>query len=241
MGNIHILLCEDDTSLGYVIKDSLEEAGYVVTHCPDGHQGWQAFKEHRYDLCIFDVMMPRKDGFTLAAEVRKVNAVVPIIFLTAKSMKEDKHKGFEQGGDDYITKPFEMQELLFRIQVFLKRTAQPESDEQYHIASFHLDFNNLELRREGEVVKKLTLKEGEVLRLLCLNVNNIIKREDILVKIWGSNDYFMGRSLDVFITKIRKYLKDDPRLEIQNHHGVGFKLHIEEGDNAELSTAPPAE
>ena len=222
--SIHILLVEDDPTLAFVTKDNLEEAGYTVTHCPDGVKGWNTFKEGHFDLCILDVMMPKKDGFTLAQEIRQRDTNVPIIFLTAKNMKEDKLKGFSLGADDYITKPFNIEELVFRIEVFVKRTAALRSKPIIEIGTYQLDYPNLLLQRNGETLKKMTQKEGDVLRLLAQTRNNIVKREDILVKIWGENDYFMGRSLDVFITKLRKYLKDDETIEIQNHHGIGFKL-----------------
>jgi DNA-binding response OmpR family regulator len=226
--SIHILLVEDDPTLAFVTKDNLEEAGYEVTHCPDGVKGWNTFKEGHFDLCILDVMMPKKDGFTLAQEIRQRDSNVPIIFLTAKTMKEDKLKGFSLGGDDYITKPYNMEELIFRIEVFVKRTAASRSTPVIAIGTYHLDYPNLLLLRNGETIKKMTQKEGDVLRLLAQSRNNIVKREDILIKIWGENDYFMGRSLDVFITKLRKYLKEDETIEIQNHHGIGFKLVVPE-------------
>lgn len=222
--SIHILLVEDDPTLAFVTKDNLEEAGYTVTHCPDGVKGWNTFKEGHFDLCILDVMMPKKDGFTLAQEIRQRDSNVPIIFLTAKTLKEDKLKGFGLGADDYITKPFNIEELIFRIEVFVKRTAASRSTPIIAIGTYQLDYPNLLLVRNGATIKKMTQKEGDVLRLLAQTRNNIVKREDILIKIWGENDYFMGRSLDVFITKLRKYLKDDETIEIQNHHGIGFKL-----------------
>jgi DNA-binding response OmpR family regulator len=222
--SIHILLVEDDPTLAFVTKDNLEEAGYSVTHCPDGVKGWNTFKEGHFDLCILDVMMPKKDGFTLAQEIRQRDSNVPIIFLTAKTLKEDKLKGFGLGADDYITKPFNIEELIFRIEVFVKRTAASRSTPIIAIGTYQLDYPNLLLVRNGVTIKKMTQKEGDVLRLLAQTRNNIVKREDILIKIWGENDYFMGRSLDVFITKLRKYLKDDESIEIQNHHGIGFKL-----------------
>ena len=222
--NEHILLVEDDAKLAFVIKDNLEEAGYLVTHCSDGLKAWNAYLAQPFDICLLDVMMPKRDGFTLAQDIRKRDKEVPIIFLTAKNMKEDKLAGFALGADDYITKPFTIEELIFRIQVFLRRIQSSRVPAMLQIASYELDYTNLLLRRNGETVKKMTQKEADILRLLYKNKNNIVKREDILLKIWGENDYFMGRSLDVFITKLRKYLKDDSSLEIQNHHGIGFKL-----------------
>ncbi len=223
-----ILLVEDDPQLAFVIKDNLEEAGYEVTHCPDGVKAWNMYLSKPFDICLLDVMMPKRDGFTLAEDIRKRDKDIPIIFLTAKNMKEDKLKGFALGADDYITKPFSMEELIFRIQVFLRRMQSSRVPTDLQIASYSLDYPNLLLKRAGETVKKLTQKEADILRFLYKNKNNIVKREDILLKIWGENDYFMGRSLDVFITKLRKYLKDDAAIEIQNHHGIGFKLTIKE-------------
>ena len=221
-----VLLAEDDASLAFVIKDNLEEAGFEVTHAADGIKGWNAYLATPFDICLLDVMLPRKDGFSLGQDIRKRDQNIPIIFLTAKSMKEDKSQGFALGADDYITKPFNMEELIFRINVFLKRTLAGKVPSVFLVGEFEVDYPNLELKRNGEVTKKLTQKEGDVLRMLVQNMDNVVKREDILVKIWGENDYFMGRSLDVFITKLRKYLKEDERIEIQNHHGIGFKLMV---------------
>ncbi len=224
----NILLVEDDAKLAFVIKDNLEEAGYTVTHCTDGIKGWNMYLSQPFDICLLDVMMPKRDGFTLAKDIRNRDKDVPIIFLTAKNMKEDKLEAFGLGADDYITKPFSIEELVFRIQVFLRRMQSSRVPVNLKIASYELDYPNLLLQRNGETVKKLTQKEADILRFLYKNKNNIVKREDILLKIWGENDYFMGRSLDVFITKLRKYLKDDEAIEIQNHHGIGFKLVLKE-------------
>jgi DNA-binding response OmpR family regulator len=222
-----ILLAEDDATLGFLIKDNLEEAGFAVTHCNDGAKAWRAFQAGAYDICVLDVMMPKKDGFSLAQDIRKTDQIIPIIFLTAKGMREDKSQGFTAGGDDYITKPFEMEELIFRIQVFLKRTPS-QNKSLITISTFEFDYNNLQLFRNGEMVKGLTQKEADILRFLSQNMNQMVKREDILVKVWGENDYFLGRSLDVFISKLRKYLKDDPAIEILNYHGIGFRFCVKE-------------
>lgn len=224
-----ILLVEDDPGLGFVMKDNLETRGYEVTLCTDGDQGQLKFERQPFDLCIFDVMMPRKDGFTLAQAVRKTNEQVPILFVTAKSMLEDKILGFTAGGDDYIVKPFSMDELCLRIEVFLKRSAVHVDAQQrptFAIGSYIFDSQNYVLKHTtGD--KTLTQKEAEVLRLLCKNKSRVMKREEILKTVWGSDDYFMGRSMDVFISKLRKYLKEDPSIQIVNYHGVGFRL--EEG------------
>lgn len=220
-----ILLVEDDPSLGFVIKDNLSLKGYDVTLCKDGDAGEQSFFSHPYNLCIFDIMLPRKDGFSLARSVRKKNATIPILFLTAKSMEEDKLEGFSTGADDYITKPFSLEELFCRIEVFLRRTPslQQAGDNIVSLGSFVVDFLNLTLRNNTSE-KTLTQKEAEVLKLLYFNRERVLKREEILKHVWGDDDYFMGRSMDVFISKLRKYLKEDPSVQIVNYHGVGFKL-----------------
>jgi DNA-binding response OmpR family regulator len=222
-----ILLVEDDPNLGFVIKDNLMMKGYDVTLCIDGAQGEQIFDQHEFHLCIFDVMLPKKDGFTLARNVREKNKNVPILFLTAKAMVEDKLAGFQTGGDDYITKPFSLDELLARIEVFLRRSSSgPMKDASiYQLGSYEFDPQNLTLKNHtGE--KTLTQKEAEVLKLLFKNRDRVLKREEILTQIWGDDDYFMGRSMDVFISKLRKYLKDDPAIQIVNYHGVGFRLEL---------------
>ncbi len=219
-----ILLVEDDPGLGFVIKDNLTMKGYDVTLCADGDDGQKAFHNQLFDLCIFDVMMPKKDGFTLAKEVREKNQQVPILFVTAKSMVEDKIKGFTAGGDDYIVKPFSMEELCLRIEVFLRRSNGLSATEKaFRIGQYSFDFVNLTLHHPTGS-KVLTQKESEVLKLLCLHKGRVLKREEILKSVWGDDDYFLGRSLDVFISKLRKYLKNDPSIEIVNYHGVGFRL-----------------
>jgi DNA-binding response OmpR family regulator len=218
-----ILLVEDDSSLGFVIKDNLGMKGYAVTLCTDGDSGLEAFQKEEFDLCIFDVMLPKKDGFALALKVRERNERIPILFVTAKSMLEDKVAGFTAGGDDYITKPFSMEELTLRIEVFLRRSNGQPAASLYKLGNYEFDPLNLRLTHpNGE--KMLTQKEADVLKLLCLNKTRVLKREEILKAVWGDDDYFLGRSLDVFISKLRKYLKDDDTVEIVNYHGVGFKL-----------------
>ncbi len=223
----NILLVEDDPSLGFVIKDNLGIKGYNVTLCKDGEEGEQTFRKGEFDLCIFDVMLPRKDGFSLARSVRERNKNVPIIFLTAKAMTEDKLEGFRTGADDYVTKPFSLEELYFRIEVFLRRSHDQSNEPatSFQIGEYQFDPSRLTIRRNGQQ-RSLTQKEAEVLRYLCQNRERVLKREEILNKIWGNDDYFMGRSLDVFISKLRKYLKDDPAIQIANYHGVGFRLEV---------------
>jgi DNA-binding response OmpR family regulator len=224
----NILLVEDDPSLGFVIKDNLIHKGYQVTLCTNGEEGDQQFQTQSFDLCILDVMMPKKDGFSLAQSIRAKNKEVPILFVTAKSMLEDKIIGFNSGGDDYLVKPFSMEELFLRMEVFLRRTgagSHSVDEASYSIGDFNFDCRNFSLHHTTGN-KTLTQKEAEVLTLLCKNKDRVLKREEILTTVWGDDDYFMGRSLDVFISKLRKYLKDDPKVEIVNYHGVGFRLEV---------------
>ncbi len=223
-----ILLVEDDSSLGFVIKDNLEENGYEVIFSSDGESGWQQFMRHNVDICLLDVMLPKKDGMALAAQIRKKNEKIPILFLTAKSMDEDRIAGFKAGGDDYITKPFNMEELLLRIEVFLKRTRKKANEgvERFELGKLEFDYNNL-LLIDGTHKQQLTQKEADLLQYLCLHTNTVVKREDILLNVWGKEDYFLVRSMDVFMTKIRKYLRDVEGVELQTVHGVGFKLVLQ--------------
>lgn len=222
-----ILLVEDDRNLGFVIKDNLIETGYRVDLAPDGQAGWELFQVGTYDLCILDVMMPKMDGFELTSKIRKKDEFVPIIFLTARNMEEDRLRGFEIGGDDYVTKPFSIKELMYRIDVFMRRSSsslKPEkAPRQSRVGSYEFDMANLRLSIGSKQVH-LTQMEGQLLEMLMANRNELVKREDILVRIWGENDYFKGRSLDVFISRLRKYLSEDASITIQNHHGVGFTL-----------------
>jgi DNA-binding response OmpR family regulator len=220
-----ILLVEDDQNLGFVIKDNLEIQGYEVVLCEDGESALSAFSNQEFDICILDVMLPRKDGISSALEIRAINQQIPIIFLSAKSMKEDKIAGFKAGADDYVTKPFSIEELILRIEVFLKRSKGVSFNEAsvYKLNDYTFDYNNLSLSSKQNNYS-LTKKEADVLKLFSLNKGKILKREEILKDVWGDDDYFMGRSMDVFISRLRNYLKDDPTIEIQNVHGIGFKL-----------------
>ncbi|MFZ4786088.1 MAG: response regulator transcription factor [Flavobacteriales bacterium] len=222
-----ILLVEDDTNLGFVVQDTLKMEGFKVHLCKDGKEGLLQFNKENYDLCLLDVMMPKKDGFSLAEDIRKTNAEIPIVFLTAKGMSEDKIKGFKLGADDYITKPFSSEELILRIKAILKRNPtlkdEPKEKNRFDIGAFVFDFPNYELRI-GEIKKKLTKKEAELLKLLAEHQDQVLERELIANMVWGDDSYFVGRSMDVFITKLRKYLSDDPNLAIVNVHGVGFRL-----------------
>ncbi|MDX2304653.1 MAG: response regulator transcription factor [Microscillaceae bacterium] len=222
-----ILLAEDDLNLGSLLQDYLEMEDFEVTLCRDGEEALGVFKENNYDVCIFDVMMPKKDGFSLAKDIRKNNKNIPIIYLTAKALKEDKIEGFKTGADDYITKPFDEEELVYRIKAILKRagTLGPENPENlFKIGKYSFDYARQILAYEGGEPKRITSRESEILKLLYQRKNNILKREDALMAIWGENDYFHGRSFDVFITKLRKYLKSDANIKIENIHGVGFML-----------------
>ncbi len=223
-----ILLVEDDPNLGSILNEYLNAKGYDSTLRKDGNEGYEAFLASEYDICILDVMMPVKDGFTLAKEIRRMNHEVPIIFLTAKSMKEDKIEGFKLGADDYLTKPFSMEELLLRVQAILKRThmvTKEKQQEEFDFGAFHFDFKNQTLDANGES-QRLTSKENELLRLLCLNLNDVLDRSIALKKIWGDDSYFNSRSMDVYITKLRKYLKKDENVKLLNVHGKGFKLVV---------------
>ncbi|MBW8333187.1 MAG: response regulator transcription factor [Prolixibacteraceae bacterium] len=223
-----ILLVEDDKTLNFIVRDNLEQAGYVVTSVEDGEAGLKIFEPGKFSLCLLDVMLPKKDGFTLAKEIREMDDHVPIIFLTARSMTEDRIAGLTIGGDDYITKPFSMEELLLKIRIFLKRTLpanEPASDQNYYkLGHFNFYFDSLILDANGER-KTLTYKEAELLRYFCDNPNKVLSRSDILKKVWGSDDYYLGRSLDVFISRLRKYLGSDEHIKILNLHGIGFRFN----------------
>ena len=227
---ISILLAEDDENLGFITKEGLIDHGYKVTWAKDGQAGYEAFQADKFDLCIFDVMMPKKDGFSLARDIRKHNTEVPIFFLTAKGLQQDRIEGLTIGADDYITKPFDMAELCLRIDNMLKRTkfsSEQQSKEIFTLGAITFESKNL-LLQFGNDSHKLTKKESELLRLLCLHENEVLERDVALRIVWGDDDYFLGRSMDVFITKLRKYLKPEPKITITNVHGVGFKLEVAE-------------
>jgi DNA-binding response OmpR family regulator len=227
--DIKILLAEDDSNLGFVIQDNLKANGYQVTLCPNGEIALKTFANELFDLCILDVMMPKKDGFMVAKTIRDVNKEVPIVFLTAKTMQADKIIGLTIGADDYITKPFDFQEFLLRITSILRRTKvlnlEKVNIENYVVGEYHFDVKN-QLLAHPKAEKKLTKKETRILTFLCEHLNDIAPRELILKSIWGNNDYFSGRSMDVFISKLRKYLSYDTNIQINNIHGVGFKLEV---------------
>ena len=222
---VKILLCEDDENLGMLLREYLQAKGYATELCADGEAGYKAFLKNKFDICVLDVMMPKKDGFTMAQEIRSSNLDVPIIFLTAKTLKEDILEGFKIGADDYITKPFSMEELVFRIEAIMRRTKGKKSKEStvYHIGQFTFDTQK-QLLCIGNEQRKLTTKENELLALLCSHANEILQRDFALKTIWIDDNYFNARSMDVYITKLRKHLKDDPKIEIINIHGKGYKL-----------------
>tara|TARA_B110000285_G_scaffold94765_1_gene108193 strand:- start:149 stop:850 length:702 start_codon:yes stop_codon:yes gene_type:complete len=227
---VKILLVEDDASLGYIISDQLKMDGYNVTLCMDGTDGLKKFNSESFHMCIFDVMMPKKDGFTLAKDIRKTDKKIPILFLTAKASDEDKIAGFKAGGDDYLTKPFNVEELQLRVAAMLRRIdieSEVKEKSTYQIGGYNFDVINYTLVHEN-FNKNLTKKEAQILSFLCKFMNNVVPRDIILNGVWGQDDYFVGRSLDVFITKLRKYLSEDETIQLVNVHGIGFKLEVQD-------------
>lgn len=223
-----ILLCEDDPNLGLVLKNFLELNDFEVVLERDGRLGLAAFQREKFDICLLDVMMPKMDGFMLAEEIRDINPDIPLFFLSAKSMKEDQIKGYKLGADDYITKPFDSELLLFKIKAILKRNEEQNrelANIEYDLGKYHFIPKLRELSL-GEQKHTLSPKENELLKMLCEYKNDLLKRELALKKIWGNDNYFNGRSMDVYIAKLRKYLKDDVDVEIVNIHGDGFKLNV---------------
>lgn len=223
--NIRILIAEDDPSLNTLLCDYLTILGYTITTTHDGKEAWTLLQQGGFDLCLLDVMMPRMDGITLATEIRKMNSTIPIIFLTARNLNEDRVRGFKTGGDDYITKPFNSEELALRIEAVLKRCGLIQEEERYEIGEYSFDAINMLLFSPAGS-QPLTQKETALLRLLCRNKNNLLSREKALKEVWGDENYFAGRSMDVYITKLRKFLKDDPNVNIINVHGIGYRLEI---------------
>ncbi len=225
--NPRILYVEDDPNLGFATKDNLEANEYEIVHCTDGKQAWETFQQDHFDICVLDVMLPEMDGFTLAEKIRAADQHVPILFLTARALLDDRLHGLRLGADDYVTKPFSIQELILRIEVFLRRskTDKPTTDDEAprRVGKYLFDFQKLTLTLNGSI-HTLTFREAEVMKYLAERPNEVIRREDLLKAIWGDDDYFMGRSLDVFISRLRKYLSGDPNLRIDNVHGVGFRI-----------------
>ena len=224
-----ILLCEDEESLGMLLREYLQAKGYDAELYLDGEAGFKAFARSHYDMCVLDVMMPKKEGFTLAQEIREMNVDVPIIFLTARNLKEDIFEGFKIGADDYLTKPFSMDELVFRMEAVLRRVkgVKTQPITQYTLGKYTFDTQRQILSHDDEEVK-LTTKESELLHLLCMHANDVLLRELALKTIWIDDNYFNARSMDVYITKLRKHLRADPTIEINNVHGKGYKLIIPE-------------
>lgn len=222
-----VLLAEDDAALGYVIKDSLQEEGYSVVLCPDGQTAIDLFNKNEFDICLLDIMMPHKDGLAVAKKIRQQTDLIPILFLTAKSMEEDRIKGFQSGADDYITKPFSMPELLLRMDVFLRRTKKMHSEniQEFILGSIRFSYTELKLS-SSEGVVSITQKEADLLRFLSQHPNKVLKREEVLLNVWGKDDYFLGRSMDVFVTKLRKHFKPDPSIVLETIHGVGFRFNV---------------
>jgi len=219
-----ILLAEDDWQLGSLLKQYLNVKSYDIDLAPDGEIAYQIFMKNNYDLCLLDVMMPKQDGFTLGKKIKNINSKMPIIYLTAKSLKDDIIKGFELGADDYITKPFEMEELLVRIEAVLRRTQKNKiTDTKFDIGKYHFDTLKQELTL-GDNIQKLTTKENNLLKILVQNRNEMVERNYILKQIWGDDSIFNARSMDVYITRLRKYLSEDENVKIINIHSKGFKL-----------------
>ncbi|WP_264553820.1 response regulator transcription factor [Flavobacterium sp. N2038] len=228
MKQFKILYTEDDETLAFLTKDNLEQNNYEVIHCCDGKLGLEVFKKESFDICILDIMMPKMDGFELASEIRKLDTDIPIIFLSAKTLKEDRIKGLRLGADDYLVKPFSIEELMLKIEVFLKRSHKNNKVEKsvYEIGKYQFDTKNFILFNTDEKIG-LTQREAELLKLFLDNKNLVLKREQILTALWGTDDYFMGRSLDVFISRLRKILTHEKGISIENLHGIGFRFSIE--------------
>jgi len=226
-----ILLVEDDENMRFMLQDNLDMAGYELCAVGDGQTALSAFVKQEFDLCVLDVMLPKKDGFTLASDIRKLNVTVPIIFLTAKALKEDRIHGFKSGADDYITKPFSIEELLLRIEAILKRVynkpTTADTQALYQLAGYTFNYNSQQIVSESQLVE-LTTKEAKLLRLFCIHLNKVIERDIIQKAIWEDEGYFVGRSMDVFISRLRKIFKNEPLVNIHTIHGIGYKLEVDE-------------
>jgi len=225
MSAIKILYAEDDETLAYLTKDNLEQSQYNVTHCMDGASCYELFRKEKFDLCIFDIMLPKMDGFELTTEIRKVDPDIPILFLSSKILKEDRIKGLRLGADDYLVKPFSIEELLLKMEIFLTRSKKTGGQEKslYKVGSYQFNASNYSLYKENEKTT-LTQREAQLLKLFLDNRDTVLKREEILIKLWGNDDYFLGRSLDVFISRLRKLFAKDPSVSIENLHGIGFRF-----------------
>jgi DNA-binding response OmpR family regulator len=228
MTKYKILYAEDDETLAFLTQDNLEQNNYEVVHCSNGEMAIEAFKNQTFDICIFDIMMPKTDGFELAENIRKSNTDIPIIFLSAKTLKEDRLKGLRLGADDYLVKPFSIEELLLKIEIFLKRSRKniPIEKNIYTVGKYQFDNKNFIVFNDSEKIS-LTQRESDLLKLFLDNKNMVLKREEILKSLWGNDDYFMGRSLDVFISRLRKILANEKGIAIENLHGIGFRFSVE--------------
>ncbi len=222
MSEIKILYVEDDESLGYLTKDNLEQNNYIVKHAGNGVDAFKIFKTSDIDICILDIMIPKMDGFELAKRIREINQNIPILFLSAKTLKDDRIKGLKLGADDYIVKPFSIEELILKIEIFLNRPKKNNTTNSYKIGSFEFNYSNYELVNDDKKIK-LTQREADLLKFFINNKNQVLKREQILINVWGDNDYFLGRSLDVFISRFRKIFSSEKKISIENLHGIGFK------------------
>lgn len=222
-----ILFAEDDKSLAFMIKDALEEEQYKVIHCVDGKSAIETFDKNKFDICLLDIMMPNKDGYAVAKKIRQQTDVMPILFLSTKTSEEDRLKGYETGADDYISKPFSINELIKKIEVFLRRSkkSQLRSDINFTLGKSLFVPAELKIKTPAEEMT-ITQKEADLLYYLCENVGKVLKRDEILIQVWGKDDYFLGRSMDVYISKLRKYLKSDPTIVLETLHGIGFRLSI---------------
>jgi len=222
-----ILLAEDDEHLSHLIKDELEDEGYSVTLCADGQSAIDVFDKNKFDLCLLDIMMPVKDGFTVAKKIRQQSDVIPIIFISTRALIDDKIEGYSRGADDYIVKPFNMRELLLKLDVFLRRTRKLFSEVKSEFTIGKIFFSHTDLKFESpDGVLKLKQKEADLLQFLCMHPNKILKRDEILLAVWVKDDYFLGRSMDVFMSKLRKYLKADPQVVLETIHGLGYRFSV---------------
>jgi DNA-binding response OmpR family regulator len=224
-----ILFAEDDSSLAFIVKDTLEDEGYKVIHCADGQTAIDNFDKSKFDICLLDIMMPNKDGYAVAKKIRQQSDVMPVLFLSTKNQEEDRLKGYDTGADDYISKPFSMPELLKKIEVFLRRSKKLHSDiiEDYAIGNILFSFGNLKITTPTETIN-ITHREADLLKFFCEHQNKVVKREEVLINVWGKDDFFLGRSMDVFISKLRKYLKGEPDVVIETIHGIGFRFTVPE-------------
>ncbi|MDX2062854.1 MAG: response regulator transcription factor [Bacteroidia bacterium] len=225
-----ILYVEDDPTLGFITQENLEEEGFAVVREPDGRQALEVFRRGGFDICVLDIMLPSMDGFQLAQAIRTLNREIPILFLSARTLQEDRLKGLKLGADDYLVKPFSLEELVLKLHVFLKRAKLVKPDEgpdDYTLGDYTFNYPQLSLTHATEGERQLTLREASLLRYFAKHLGELLAREAILTEIWGTDDYFAGRSLDVFISRLRKYLKADARIKIENVHGYGFKLVVE--------------